>query len=284
VPDDSRQKPGIRSRDVRHYFVDEAGDPVLFSRKGKILVGTKGCSRFFAVGLLEVDELEHLRIDLERLRRRLLADPYFRGVPSMQPEQKKTALAFHAKDDVPEVRREVFSCLSTHELRFLAVVRDKRAVLDYVRQRNERDESYRYDPAELYDVTVSRLFKDKLHKADEYSIVFARRGKSDRTKALLRALDVARRRFYERWGITSDAAVRIYPKLSRKSAGLQAADYLLWALQRLFERGEDRFVKLLWHCFRLVQDVDDTTEAAYGVYYTQRRPVDATVGRWRKGI
>jgi hypothetical protein len=40
-----------------------------------------------------------------------LADPYFKGVPSMQADAKKTALFFHAKDDLPEVRREVFRVL-----------------------------------------------------------------------------------------------------------------------------------------------------------------------------
>ncbi len=270
--------------DLRHYYVDEAGDPVLFGRKGKIIIGSEGCSRFFALGLLEVSDPELLTKDLEDLRTQLLADPYFQGVPSMQPVQKKTALAFHATDDVPEVRREVFSCLLQHKLKFQAVVRDKRSVLDYVRKRNERNELYRYNQNELYDLTVSRLFKNNLHKADEYRVTFAKRGKSDRTKALDVALRVARSRFYKQWGITSDARVQIEAEPSRNSAGLQAVDYILWALQRLFERGEDRYVRLLWPHFRLVQDVDDTREAGYGVYYTQKRPLNAGVGRWAKGI
>jgi hypothetical protein len=29
------------------YFVDEAGDGTLFDRKGRIIVGMAGCSRFF---------------------------------------------------------------------------------------------------------------------------------------------------------------------------------------------------------------------------------------------
>ena len=39
---------------IRHYFVDEGGDSTLFSRTGKVLVGTEGCSRFFILGLLDV--------------------------------------------------------------------------------------------------------------------------------------------------------------------------------------------------------------------------------------
>lgn len=45
------------------------------------------------------------------------------------------ALAFHARDDVAEVRREVFRVLMQHDLRFYAAVRSESALLDYVKQR-----------------------------------------------------------------------------------------------------------------------------------------------------
>jgi hypothetical protein len=46
-------------------------------------------------------------------------------------------------------------------------------------------------------------------------------------------------------------------------------------LQRLYERREDRYVELLWPSFRLVHDIDDTRKAQYGVYYTQKKPLNA---------
>ena len=191
----------------------------------------------------------------------------------MQPEAQKTALAFHAKDDLSEVRREVFHLLLQHRLRFFAVVRDKRKLLEYVRQRNERDATYRYHPNELYDYLVRRLFKTLLHKDDEYHIYFAKRGKSDRTAALRAALETARRRFSEQWGISSDAPVHVIASTPPECAGLQAVDYFLWALQRLYERREGRYVELLWPAFRLVHDLDDTRQARYGIYYSQKKPL-----------
>ena len=107
---------------VRHYFVDEAGDSTLFNRRGKVIVGTPGCSRFFMLGLLEVPDPERMKAALEELRSKLLSDIYFKDVPSMQREARKTAMAFHAKDDLPEVRREVFALLKNSPgLRFLTV-------------------------------------------------------------------------------------------------------------------------------------------------------------------
>lgn len=258
---------------IRHYFVDEAGDGTLFNRRGGIIVGNEGCSTFFILGLLDISQPDALGCEMEDLRTNLLADPYFAKVPSMQPQAKKTALAFHAKDDVPEVRRELFHLLLRHDLRFLAVVRDKRRLLDYVRQRNERDAVYRYHPNELYDYLVRRLFKNLLHKDDAYRICFARRGRSDRTAALREALDKARQRFSAQWGIASEAPIDIVPAAPQEAPGLQAADYFLWALQRMYERGEDRYVELLWPAFRLVHDLDDTRETRYGVYYSQKKPL-----------
>lgn len=272
---------GEDARDIRHYFVDEAGDPVLFAGRGRILAGTPGCSRFFMLGFVDIADVGDLSSDLRNLRGRLLADPYFEGVPSMDPRYRKTALAFHATDDLAEVRREVFTCLARHKVRFYAVVRDKMRVITYVRQRNERDPEYRYRPDELYDSLVRRLFKEKLHKADAYEITFAKRAKSDRTAALDAALCGARERFKEQWGIAADAPINIRALYARECLGLQAADYFLWALQRIYERGEDRFLRFIWPVCRLIHDVDDTRKARYGAYYTQKRPLTAAVLRHR---
>jgi hypothetical protein len=257
----------------RSYFVDEAGDTVLFDAKGRVILGTEGCSRFFILGLADIPDPDALGRDSDQLRARLLADPYFKDVPSMQPQERKTALAFHAKDDLPEVRREVFNLLLRHQARFFAVVRNKSRLLDYVRQRNERDAAYRYSPNELYDYLVRRLFRDRLHQDDEYQIFFAKRGKSDRTAALLEALLAARQRFAQRWGILTEAPIHVIPATPAQVPGLQVADYFLWALQRLYERHEDRYVAFLWESFSLVHDLDDTRRASYGEYYTKKRPL-----------
>ena len=158
---------------IRHYFVDEGGDGILFSRNGKVLVGTEGCSRFFILGLLSVSDPIVLEDQLDKLRGQLMNDSYFKSVPSMQPVNRKTALAFHAKDDLPEIRRDVFRLLrDTEGLRFFAVVADKLSVLEYVRQRNKREPTYRYHPNELYDSLTERLFRERLHQSSGYDMYF----------------------------------------------------------------------------------------------------------------
>ena len=269
--------------ETRYYFVDEGGDGTLFASRGKVIVGTPGCSRFFMLGLLDVADPVALENAFKELRTRLVNDPYFNGVPSMHVDGRKTALAFHAKDDLTEVRREVFTLLREMDgLRFFAVVTDKMSVLEYVRQQNERNPAYRYQPNELYDYLVRRLFKDRLHQDGGYEIMFSKRGQSDRTSALKQALDAARQRFTKEWGISSNAPMQVSAGIPLAHAGLQAVDYFTWALQRLYEMNEDRYVTYLWSSFHLVQDIDDKRKAGYGVYYTQKKPLNAAALAWRK--
>ncbi|MBA4379526.1 MAG: hypothetical protein C0393_02370 [Anaerolinea sp.] len=267
---------------IRHYFVDEGGDSTLFASTGRVIIETPGCSRFFMLGLLDVPDPAGLQGAFDDLRAWLKSDPYFKDVPSLREDGQKTALAFHAKDDLPEVRKEVFMLLrNTHGLRFFAVVTDKWRVLEYVRQQNERNPTYRYHPNELYDYLVRRLFKNLLHKDSGYEIVFSERGKSDRTEALMQAIETARQRFARQWGINSAATVNVLARTPQQDAGLQAVDYFTWALQRLYEKGEDRYLSYLWPAVHLVQDIDDKRQAGYGMYYTQKKPLDAAALEWR---
>jgi hypothetical protein len=253
------------------YFVDEAGDGVIFDARGQVLVGTGKVQDYFTVGMVECRTLEALTNDLAALRAQLLADPYFKGVPSMRPEARKTALFFHAKDDLPEVRREVFRVLERHDFSFYAVVRTMSAVVRSVKQRNERDPTYRYRPTELYDSAVRRLFDKKLHTRPAFDVIFASRGRA-RTQALREHLLKAQAASRKAAGTYPNAAIHVRAMPSHQHAGLQVADYCLWALQRLFTRGEDRFLSLIWPKVGLIVDADDISEKRYGTYHTRKGP------------
>jgi hypothetical protein len=225
--------------------------------------------------LLDVSDPVRLEREITNLRSRLLADPYFKDVPSMRTERKKTAFCFHAKDDIPEVRREVFAVLMKHEMRFFAVVRDKHRIAELVQEHNRKSSTYRYHPNQLYDRCVSRLFKERLHKDGGYMIHFAKRGAKDRTTALKISLELARNNFRRSWGIEGISPMEVVPMVPPRCVGLQAVDYFLWALQRLYERGEERYWQYVWASVRLVHDVDDIRRYGYGEYYTQKHPLTA---------
>ena len=58
-------------------------------------------------------------------------------------------------------------------------------------------------------------------------------------------------------------------------AGLQAVDYFLWALQRFYEGGEERFLELIWPRVGVVIDLDGSKNAQ-PIYYTQDSPLRST--------
>ena len=163
--------------ELKYYFVDESGNPEIFNKRGKVIVGQPGNSRYFILGFLDVGNPRLLRNELRALRKGLLGDPYFKNIPSMQPKNKKTAISFHAKDDIPEVRSKVFRLLrSKSDLKFIAVVKDKVKVVQYATERKIMDSHYKYNPNGLYDLLTKRLFKNSLHIATEYKICYAVRG------------------------------------------------------------------------------------------------------------
>ena len=96
------------------------------------------------------------------------------------------------------------------------------------------------------------------------------------------ALETTRSRFAEQHNLISEASLQVSEAPPKERAGLQAVDYFVWALQRLYERHEERYVTYLWQAFRLVQDVHDRRKAGYGMYYTQKKPLNAAALEWRQ--
>lgn len=253
---------------TKHYFVDEAGDTTLFNARGVVIVGREGVSKTFMVGVADIPDPQDARTKLDALRAGLLADPYFKGVPSMQPGAGKTAECFHAKDDLPEVRREVFKLLPSLGVKVQAAIRRKTALVGEARMLHSLGN--RLAPSDIYDDLVKRLFKNLLHRAESHEICFARRGKSDRQEALETALQRAKHNFRQQWKTDLDLPVTIRASVPSSDVGLQVVDYYLWALQRLMERHEDRYFAGIADHFSLIMDVDDTRAKPYGRWYTAK--------------
>lgn len=276
-------------KETLNIFVDEAGDPTLFANRRRAIVGTEGCSQFFILGKLEVDDPAGLGQRLEALRRQLMDYPYFGGVPSFDPARGKTAVAFHAKDDLPEVRYEVFKLLAAEggALRFHAVVCDKARVLQDVLRRNELEPGYRYQHNELYDGLMRSLF-GKFHRlADAYEVCVARRGQSDRNEAIRTAIDHAERDFAAKYGfgrgVRDDWQIRV--STPKNDSCLQAVDYFLWAVQRFFEprivketgeaKREERFLKVIWPQVGEIHDLHFGPDR--GIFFNGQQPLTLEV-------
>jgi hypothetical protein len=168
-----------------HYFIDESGQTDLFDNEGNVVIGTGNNSRFFYIGFLIADEPNNLSRGLVKLRRELIKDPYLEGIPSMQPEAKKTYHVFHATDDCWEVKEKVFKYLREFKgLGFLACVKDKFEVLNWVRTMETATPDFQYNGNMLYDHTLLRLIRDHLGRSMIYPVHITKRQRKDRTEEI----------------------------------------------------------------------------------------------------
>ena len=129
------------------FFVDESGDPTFYDRLGNLIVGKAGCSPVLLLGFAEMEDPHSVRRALLQLQQDIVGDPYFQGVPSLQ----KTMVAFHAKDDLPEIRYRVFKLMETLDFKAQIVVARK---IEKVFRNN-----FDANEHQFYDHLVSQLFK-----------------------------------------------------------------------------------------------------------------------------
>lgn len=73
--------------------------------------------------------------------------------------------------------------------------------------------------------------------------------------------------------IGQSSVLELYPTQSKSDPCLQATDYFLWALFRLYEKQEDRYFNFIRDMFSLVVDIDDTRNRNYGEYYDNHRNI-----------
>lgn len=228
-----------------YFFVDESGDPNFYGKGGDIIVGNQGCSRTLLLGFVRAQDPQPIRACLQELQQKIANDPYFNGIPSI----KKTLIAFHAKDDCPEVRMMVYKTLSQSNFAAQVIVARKIERMFRTRYKGSKDK--------FYQDIVSRLFENQLHKAETNHIVFSKRGNKIQQHAMHTAIKVGAERFRQKWHADITTRLNIKTLLSSQDFMLQAVDYANWAVQRAFERGEMRYFNFLRDKFELICDVFD---------------------------
>lgn len=212
-----------------YYFFDEAGDPKILGRRGVNLIERGDASKTFIVGYLETEHPREVRAALQTLHERLRNDEYLADIPSMHSTNK----AFHANKDCAEVRSEVFRLLKELDIKFYCIVAHKKE--EVFRQQ------FHLKDSELYKFLVSKLLEEHLHTFDEIDCYFSVMGNVVRQDTMQDAINNAITSFWTKHNQANNSTIRILIQQNSEEPLLQAADYLLWAVQRAFEREERRF-------------------------------------------
>jgi hypothetical protein len=228
------------------YFVDETGDPNFFDAKGNVLLGQPGTSPILALGFIETKDPRGLRHALAHLHAEVRADVYLQSFPS----SRSTNLAFHAKDDRPEVRHLVFNLLRNLDFKAQFVVARKI-------ERVFRN-SFAARPGAFYDHLVMHLFSRVLHRYQRNHIYFAKRGSRLRQYPLQKAIEAGISDFEERWKTKVQTRTSLQAQMPSDEPCLQIVDYVNWAVYRAFVAREMRYYKLIEDKVSLLVDLYDS--------------------------
>ena len=152
--------------------MDESEDTTFYNRKGEWIVGNEnGASKILLMGFIRTTEPEFLRKKLNELKYEIINGKYLEDIPSMN----KTMVAFHEKDDCPEVRYKVFTLLKDLPFSCNVVVARK---TDHVFKK------FSGNTQELYDSLITNLFKNILHLSNNNYIYIATRGSKKKTSSI----------------------------------------------------------------------------------------------------
>jgi hypothetical protein len=241
------------------FFVDESGDPTFYDRKGNLIVGQSGCSPILILGFIETQNPDAIRQAVLTLQQEVIKDPYFWDFPSIQ----KTAIAFHAKDDVPEIRYRFLKLISDLDFHAQFIVARK---IERVFRNN-----FNAQEAAFYDHLVSLLFQNALHRFENNFIYYAKRGSRDRQAPLLNAIQGGLERFATKWHVQPASTFTIQAQTPVGEPCLSVIDYMNWAVYRAFTRQEMRYFRTVETKVDLLVDLYDQQKYPNN-WYNQRNP------------
>ncbi|MEK0210022.1 hypothetical protein WM015_08035 [Bifidobacterium mongoliense] len=270
-----------KTRD-RHRFIDEAGDMTFYTRKhGKRIpaVGIDGVSSCFMMGMVHVKEdLESARNKIRDFDHEIESSVFFRSFLSVQKSIRSGRHGFytHAKNDPAELRYEFFK-LMLDDIDFTIQVVVGRKIQSLYEKQHHGKES------EFYADLLSHLIKDKA-SINGLIVDVAQRGSSTSNNNLHHALEIAHSRSINNRRMRElGDGIKFNVQPYDEDPLLSLSDYGLWAVQRVFERGDEKFYQLIKAKIVLVHDLyDQSNYAQYKNYYTPRNPLSCEAIHYSK--
>ena len=251
-----------------HRFIDEAGDMTFFLKgKAPAPLGSNGISRTFILGMAHIkQDLEQVRGLIRTFCKEIENDPYFNEIPSVKKRIDQGDFYLHAKDDPPELRYKFLMFLLENVDFSVQMVVGRKRLTRFVNKHHSQER-------EFYADLLSHLLKDKANYR-KLVINIAERGSSTKNNNLENALRQAHIRYAKRHAEEYRADIKFNVQRYSSEPVLAITDYILWTVQRVFEKGETRFYDVVKDRIPLILDLYDTTKYDnYQNYYGPRNPL-----------
>ena len=253
---------------VYHRFLDEAGDTTFWGKGGRTVVGEQGVSLSFGIGMVKIrDDLDGIRKKVTNLQQKVEHDEYLNIIPSIRKKIGRGGFYFHATDDPPEVRQLFYNFIHDIDCSLEMIVGRKIPSI-YINKHHKHE-------SEFYADILSHLLKNKLRAGRRLVLNIANRGTTTSNQnlqlALLKATSRALKKHEDK---ELKAEVTFNVQNHRTEPILNIADYLCWAVQRVFERGEIRYYNYLQQKISLVVDLYDVGKyEGSNNYYRRDNPL-----------
>ena len=255
---------------VSHRFLDEAGDTTFFGKGKVVIIGQRGVSLSFSLGMVKFNtESPPIRKTVMELQKSVESDDYLNRVCSVAKKIADGGFYFHATDDPPEVRERFIKFIKTLDCSAEIVVARKIPAM-FAKRHNNRE-------SEFYADLLSHLLKNKLKLGQKIVLNIAGRGESTRNSNLQLALKKATDRFLKTRDESEIASQVVFNVQNHTTEPLlNVADYFCWAVQRVFERGDTRYYDYLQDKISLVVDLYDSDNYKGSKnYYKKGNPLTA---------
>ncbi len=235
-------------------YIDESGSPDVFTTSGEDLLALGRTPNYLVIAALRCP-------DPNVVARCIRGCVDWANALPGRTRPPGRVLQLHAGRDEPRVRAHVCGELAQLPVKATAIVMDKRLL--------DPAGTWRSDRRAFYNEMVARLLFDSLNLHEATRIIFSR--KNYETEADLRVMIGVVR---ARW---SDYLRKVSPPMPRlitarqeaasRNPGLQAVDYVAWAVFRAFERGDMAHYRLLEPIISHVWDLGRLT------HYSRRHPM-----------
>jgi hypothetical protein len=245
-----------------HRYLDESGDTSFYGKGKDLIIGKNGVSLSFSIGMLKLKgKHDIIRQQVVQLQQAIISDPYLNVIPSIKKKIDKKGFCFHATDDPPEVRERFFKFIKAQKVTLeIYVARKEMERYERIHNGNEAD---------FYADILSHLIKSKLKSQGKLVLNIAERGNTTKNKVLQNALEIAKKRAaykVKESDMLRDVIFNVQNHYTEPL--LNIADYLCWAVQRVFEIGDLRYYDFIKEKITLIVDLYDTEKyVGFSNYY-----------------
>lgn len=237
-------------------FIDESGKPEVYSSHGINLVNKNFASKYLVFTAVRSEDQLELQQQITEFRLSLLKDKKLTKIFS----SAYTLDAFHAQADYPEVKEKFYKYIVSLPIKLDVLEVEKLLCYDSLKQ----------NPGKMYGVMAGQLIRNLCHQTENTEIIFSRKDSKLKLRHELET-EVERVRLdclEKHQKLKPNLKLQYFHNPHYSHGGLQAADYISYAVFQIYERKNDKWYKIVKEKIGKIQDICNKK------YFTRSNPLE----------